>query len=129
MKFALVLPALALLALAGPGEAAAQCNDACTRLVKTDGSHSGYGCVISEGSNSNCMATTTYCRLRSCSSVLLHTPEGHFAGVRDRCDGSRIESARVVARAIASGGRVALSATRHALIRRLALALTRARAS
>jgi hypothetical protein len=127
MKIALALLALVLLGFAQPAPAAAQCSDACTRLVKADGSLAGFGCIYDENANASCMATSTYCRLRSCTNVLLYTPAGQFAGMRDRCAERRIEPARAVTQAIGDGGRRALSSTRHALIQRLALGLTRTR--
>jgi hypothetical protein len=127
MKVALALLALVLSGFAQPAPAAAQCSDACTRLVKADGSLSGFGCIYDENANANCMATSTYCRLRSCTNVLLYTPAGQFAGMRDGCAERRIESARTVTQAIGDGGRRTVSTTRHVLVRRLALGLARTR--
>lgn len=127
MKTAIALLAFVLLGFAQPAPAAAQCSDACTRLLKEDGSVAGFGCIWSEGSNANCMATSTYCRLRSCTNVLLYTPSGQFAGMSDGCAERGIESARAVGQAIGNGARRALSSTHDVLIRRLALRLARTR--
>lgn len=87
MKTLLTCLALMLLAFTLPREAAAQCNDACTRLVK-DGQLNGYGCVYMEGSGMSCIATSTRCNLQRCMYAYLTTPEGRLVELRNGCDES-----------------------------------------
>lgn len=89
MKTLLTCFALVLLAFALPREASAQCNDACTRLVR-DGQLNGYGCVYMEGSGMNCIATSTRCNLQRCMYAYLTTPEGRLVEMRNGCDESAV---------------------------------------
>lgn len=121
MRTALGFLALAVLASALPASAEAQCNEECVRLVKTDGTHAGYGCIESAESSRTCTATATSCSARACSSAFLYTPEGVFAGRFDGCADAAAESIRVAGRAVGQQGRLTLAATRKALLLRLAL--------
>lgn len=126
MRTYLGILALAVLACALPASADAQCNEECVRLVKTDGTQVGYGCIESADSNRTCTATATSCSTSPCSSAFLYTPEGVFAGRFDGCADAAAESVRNAGRAVGQQGRLTLAVTRQALLRSLALRQTRA---
>ncbi|HEX2080467.1 MAG TPA: hypothetical protein VHG08_22380 [Longimicrobium sp.] len=125
MRTSLGILALAVLACALPASAEAQCNEECVRLVKTDGSHAGYGCIESADSRRTCTATSTSCTTTACSSALLYTPEGVFAGRLDGCADAAAESVRNAGRAAGQHGRLTAAIMRQALLRTLALRQTR----
>jgi hypothetical protein len=82
-----IVPAFAALALAAllPADAEAQCNGACTTLMKSTGEVAGYGCVIAQNSGARCLATQSRCTASPCMNALLITPDGRVLGELDGC--------------------------------------------
>lgn len=85
--------AAVLLAATLPNTASAQCEGACSLLMKETGEMI-FGCYYAPGSPNECFANATRCTVSRCMNALLTTPEGRVVGEL-ACSASETPASRI----------------------------------